>query len=107
MSAVTEIALPYFLARPASRRTATAGVVVIHEGPGISPQLLRFCQRLAAEGYGAVAPDLFFRAGGTQATDYATLAGSLVPDEVRSDLEGAASVLRDAGAVKVGVTGFC
>lgn len=107
MSAVTEIALPYFLARPASRRTATAGVVVIHEGPGISPQLLRFCQRLAGEGYAAVAPDLFFRAGGTQAADYAALMGSLVPDLVRSDLGAAAAVTRDVGAVKVGVTGFC
>ena len=63
---MAELALPYFLARPSSAPgEAAPGVVVIHEGNGISPQLLRFCQRLAAEGYLVVAPDLFYRFGGT------------------------------------------
>jgi carboxymethylenebutenolidase len=100
-----DIALPYFLARPAS--DVTAGVVVIHEGGGISPQLLRVCQRLAAEGYAAVAPDLFFRAGGTGAGDFATLMGSLDPPTTAADLGESAAHLRALGARKVGVTGFC
>lgn len=67
---------------------------MLHEENGISPQLLRVCQRLAAEGYGAIAPDLFFRAGGTEAGDFATLMGSLDRRQTRTDIVAA---LRDVG----------
>jgi carboxymethylenebutenolidase len=103
---MTEISLPYFFARPASD-PPWPGVVVIHEANGISTQLLRFCQRLAAEGYAAIAPDLFFRVGGTEASDYPTLVQSLQLDEQRADLVSAAAALRDLGAATVGITGFC
>jgi carboxymethylenebutenolidase len=102
---MADLQLPYFLARPAA--PATAGVVVIHEGNGMSPQLLRVCERLAAEGYSTIAPDLFFRAGGSEAADFATLIGSLDRQQVLADLTAAAQVLRDLGARKIGVTGFC
>ena len=105
MLAMSDIALPYFLARPAS--AVTAGVVVIHEGGGISPQLLRVCQRLADEGYATVAPDLFFRVGGTGASDFATLIGSLDRTATAADLSESAAHLRALGATKVGITGFC
>jgi carboxymethylenebutenolidase len=103
---MTEIALPYFLALPAAA-PPWPGVVVLHEGNGISPQLLRVCQRLAAEGYGVIAPDLFFRAGGTEAGDFATLIGSLDRDRTRTDIVAASDLLRREGATSVGVTGFC
>ncbi len=99
------IELPYYLARPSA--PATAGVVVIHEGNGISAQLLRVCERLAVEGYAAIAPDLFFRAGGPEAADFATLIGSLDRGQATRDLTEAAGVLRSLGAGRVGVTGFC
>jgi carboxymethylenebutenolidase len=103
---VAEIVSPRFLARPAAD-PPWPGVVVVHEGNGISPQLLRFCERLAGEGYAAVAPDLFFRSGGTEATDFATLIGALRPEQVRADLDAAVDALRAAGATAVGITGFC
>ena len=102
---MAEIALPYFVARPSD--PVTAGVVVIHEGGGISPQLLRVCQRLAAEGYAAIAPDLFFRAGGTGAADFGVLIGSMERDATAADLAESAAHLRALGATKIGVTGFC
>jgi carboxymethylenebutenolidase len=103
---VQPIALPYFLAVPAGG-PPWPGLVVLHEGNGISPQLLRVCQRLAGEGYGVIAPDLFFRVGGTEAGDFATLMGSLQRDRTRADIAEAADRLRGAGASSVGVTGFC
>jgi carboxymethylenebutenolidase len=106
MGRVTDIALPYFLARPAAP-PPWPGVVVIHEGNGISSQLLRVCQRLAAAGYAAIAPDLFFRAGGTEAGDFAALMGSITEAQVRADLDQAAATLRSLGATSIGVTGFC
>lgn len=101
-----DIALPYFLALPAGP-PPWPGVVVIHEGPGVSPQLLRVCQRLAAEGYAALAPDLFFRAGGTMAAPFSELMTALRPEDIHADLAESVAHLRDLGATKVGVTGFC
>lgn len=106
MGLVTEIALPYFLSLPATEGP-WPGIVVIHEGNGITPQLLRTCQRLSAAGYAAIAPDLYFRAGGTESGDFAKLMGSLDVTQVRTDLEAAAAILRGLGASSVGVTGFC
>ena len=100
------IALPNFLSLPAPGGP-WPGIVVIHEGGGISPQLLRLCQRLAAEGYATIAPDLFFRSGGTEASDYATLMGALQPEEVLGDIRASADTLRSLGAERMGVTGFC
>jgi carboxymethylenebutenolidase len=64
--------------------------------------LLRLCQRLAAEGYAAIAPDLFFRAGGTEVGDFATLIGSLDRAKTRADIVTASDVLRREGAASVG-----
>ena len=61
---MVEPALPFFLARPSSA-PPWPGVVVVHEGNGMSPQLLRVCERLAGEGFVAIAPDLFWRFGGS------------------------------------------
>jgi carboxymethylenebutenolidase len=102
---VPEIALPYFLSLPAGE--ARAAVVVIHEGNGISPQLLRFCQRLAGEGYAVVAPDFFYRFGGSEAADPMTMYAGLTPELFLSDLRIAAALVRGAGSGKLGITGFC
>jgi len=100
------IALPYFLSLPESDGP-WPGIVVIHEGGGISPQLLRLCQRLASEGYATIAPDLFFRSGGTEASDYGTLIGALQPEQVLGDIRESADTLRSLGSERIGVTGFC
>jgi carboxymethylenebutenolidase len=103
---VPDIALPYFLSLP-DAAPPWPGVVVIHEGNGISSQLLRVCERLAGEGYATIAPDLFFRVGGSEASDFATLMGSLDRDRTQGDVAAAAAHLKRAGATRLGVTGFC
>jgi carboxymethylenebutenolidase len=101
-----QISLPYFLSLP-EQSGPWPGVVVIHEGGGISPQLLRVCERLATEGYAAIAPDLFFRSGGSEAADFSTLIGALAPEKALADVTEAAETLRGLGAARIGVTGFC
>jgi carboxymethylenebutenolidase len=101
-----DIRPPFFLALPAAP-PPWPGVVVIHEGGGISAQLLRFTERLAAEGYAACAPDVFFRTGGPEAADFMTMIGAVTPEQLRADLAVAIGRLRDAGATSIGVTGFC
>lgn len=103
---MAEIALPYYLSLPAAP-PPWPGVVVIHEGNGMSQQLLRVCERLAAEGYATIAPDLFFRAGGPAAADFSVLMGAMKDDVTAADIESAAATLRSQGATKLGITGFC
>jgi carboxymethylenebutenolidase len=85
------------------------GVVVIQEWWGLQGQIKSICDRLAAAGFHALAPDLF---GGKvipyhdSAAANATM-GSL--DFIRStdeDVRGAARHLASRGG-KVGLTGFC
>jgi carboxymethylenebutenolidase len=100
------IKLPYFLTQPEGTGP-WPGVVVVQEANGISTQLLRLSERLAAEGYLTITPDLFFRLGGTEAAEYTELVPQLKPAETQADLQASAQILRDLGAPKVGITGFC
>lgn len=95
---------PYFLARPKTR--PRAGVVVIHEGNGMGWQLLRVGERLAAEGYLVVAPDVFHRRAAGHG-DWQEAFSTLRKEEFLEDLAQAMAVLREAGAGKIGITGFC
>jgi carboxymethylenebutenolidase len=101
-----DLVVPYFTVTPASP-PPWPGVLVIHEGNGMSPQLLRLCERLGREGYAVAAPDLFFRSGGPEAAGFATLIGALQREEVLADLAAAHAHLRALGATAIGITGFC
>lgn len=52
---------PAHVFRPA--RTPAPGVLVFMDGIGIRPAMLEIGERLAAEGYVALLPDLFYRSG--------------------------------------------
>jgi carboxymethylenebutenolidase len=103
---MAELTTPWFLTRPEGDGP-WPGVVVIHEGNGMSPQLLRFCERLAREGYLTIAPDMFWRSGGPEAGDFAKLMGALQPAEMGADVSAAVAELQRLGCAKIGVTGFC
>ena len=103
---MVDLAVPYYLSTPSA--PVRAGVVVIHEGNGMSLQLLRLCERLAREGFAVAAPDLFFRTGGPAATpDYRDQSGAVQFDEMLNDLGVAVAALRALGAGRIGVIGFC
>ena len=104
-----DISVPYFTARPVDAKPGGPGVVLILEGYGISPQLLRVAQRLAHVGYTVVAPDLFHRFGGSDpdaARDEGWLS-KLTDDEIIDDVNGAHATLRSFGVGPIGITGFC
>jgi carboxymethylenebutenolidase len=103
---VTTLTVPYYLARPTA--PTGVGVVVVHEGNGLTQQLLRLCERLADEGFAVAAPDLFFRTGGPAArSDYREQTGAIQLDQMLDDLAVARAVLTESGAGRIGVTGFC
>jgi len=103
---MTEIAVPFFLSTPATP-PPWPGVVVVMEGMGITPQLLRVCERFAAEGYAAAAPDLYHRFGGSNPDAGGTPFAELRHADGRADIVEVVARLRDMGAATVGVTGFC
>lgn len=103
---MAEPALPYFLARPRSA-PPWPGVVVVHEGNGMSPQLLRVCERLAGEGFVAIAPDHFFRFGGSDPDKAQEHFTALRWGDAKADLDEAVANLRAMGTTRVGITGFC
>jgi dienelactone hydrolase len=65
---VPALTLPYFVSEPDTPNGR--GIVVCHEGLGLTTQILRLGERLAGEGYTVVAPDFFFRTGGPTDTDF-------------------------------------
>ena len=88
------------------------GVVVIQEWWGLVPQIKGVCDRLATEGFTALAPDLYHgeMAGHTEMDKAGELMQSLPPDRAARDMSGAVDYLLANDATSggsVGVIGFC
>ena len=99
-----------YLTRPASG--SGPGVIVIQEWWGLNPQLKGVCDRLAGEGFTALAPDLYH--GELAEHDEMDKAGHLMAsmpmDRAARDLTGAVDFLAGHAAVSgngIGVVGFC
>jgi carboxymethylenebutenolidase len=103
---MADIAVPFFTAVPATP-PPWPGLVVVMEGNGISPQLLRVCERLAHEGYATVAPDLYWRFGGSDPDKTMEHMPQLKHADGLADILESVGWLRAIGATKVGITGFC
>jgi carboxymethylenebutenolidase len=108
---MAEIAVPFFVALPAAP-PPWPGIVVIMEGDGMKPQLLRVCERFAAEGYAVAAPDLYWRFGGSRPDardpgEARAMFGRLQHADGRADIVEVVARLRGLGATSVGITGFC
>lgn len=110
MTATTaaRLPVPFFLARPpADGARPGAAVVVLMEGMGISPQLLRVCERLAREGYLVAAPELFHHLGGPDPSRAGEQYPALRSEDALRDIGDVVAQLRGLGAERIGVTGFC
>jgi carboxymethylenebutenolidase len=88
------------------------GVIVVQEWWGLVPQIRRVCDRLASEGFVALAPDLFH--GDIAQHDEMDKANHLMStlpiDRAADDMSGAVSYLLENESVRgdrVGVVGFC
>lgn len=107
-------AMPAFLAKPSGG--PAPAVIVIQEAFGLNAHIKDVAQRVAAEGYVALAPDVFWRGGKGRTAGYdqlpqaLQLMGELNDADIVADvasavryLEGQASVRAD----RIGITGFC
>ncbi|MDD7969440.1 dienelactone hydrolase family protein [Actinomycetospora lemnae] len=97
-----------YLALPESG--AGPGVIVIQEWWGLTSHIADVTNRLAAEGFVALAPDLYGGATTHDADEAGRLMQQLPVDQAATDLAGAVDFLLDHEAVvgrKVGAVGFC
>ncbi len=86
------------------------GVVVIQEWWGLVDHIKDVCDRLAAEGFLALAPDLYHGKSTKSPDEAGKLMMALRIDEAEKDLRRAAQYLLDHDSTtvsKVGVVGFC
>lgn len=97
-----------YLAVPASGRGP--GVIVIQEWWGLVPHIRHVCDRLAREGFVALAPDLYRGEVGEDPDAAGRLMMDLEIPRAAHDLEGAVAALLDHHAThgaRVGAVGFC
>lgn len=99
-----------YLAVPASG--SGPGVIVVQEWWGLNPQIKGFADRLAGEGFVALAPDLYHGelAEHDEMDKAAHLMNTLPGDRAARDMLGAVDYLLSRDEVvgdKVGVIGFC
>jgi carboxymethylenebutenolidase len=97
-----------YLAVPASGQGP--GVIVIQEWWGLVPHITDVCDRFAAEGFVALAPDLFHGQSTTEPDEAGKLMMTLNLDQAARDMGGAIDYLQGHDTVTstgVGVTGFC
>jgi carboxymethylenebutenolidase len=93
-------------------QTPGPGVMVVQEWWGLIPQLKGVCDRLAIEGFVALAPDLYHGeiAEHTEMDKAGALMEALSPDRAARDMAGAIDYLLGHEATtgdQVGVIGFC
>jgi len=84
------------------------GVIVIQEWWGLVPHIEDVCDRLAAEGFVALAPDLYRGKKASEPDEAGKEMMALQLDRAGKDMSGAVDELRRRSAAdKVGVVGFC
>ncbi len=107
--------MPAYLAKPAGAGPWPA-VLVIQEAFGLNEHIKDVTRRVAAEGYVALAPDLFHRGGKGRTARYdelpkaLELMGGLDDDGIVADVGNAIAHLEKDPAVRrgrIGITGFC
>jgi carboxymethylenebutenolidase len=98
-----------YLAKPAGKGPYP-GIVVIQEWWGLNDQIKGVADRLAAEGYVALVPDLYHGNVTADPEKAHILMRALEDGEVLSDLGSAMSTLKslpEVGSAKIGSIGFC
>lgn len=109
------IKIPAYLSRPKKKGTAPGAVLVIHEVFGLNDHIKTIADRIANEGYVALAPNFFVRAPEPPPKDDTDMqairkAASSIPDEVAiADMQAALDYMKSLDGVskRFASIGFC
>jgi carboxymethylenebutenolidase len=95
-----------YLAQPPSE--PRAGLVVIQEWWGLTPDIKEIADRYAAEGYLSFAPDLYHGVVTEEPDDARKAAMEMDRDRAAEEIDAAIAWLKaERGVSKVGVVGYC
>ena len=97
-----------YLAKP--EQGAGLGLLVIQEWWGLVPHIEDVCERFAAEGFTALAPDLYHGEKTTEPDEAGKLMMAMNFEQAATDLSGAVDLLTNSDDVRgdgIGVVGFC
>lgn len=101
-----------FVAAPQAKERRPA-IIVVQEWWGLTDHIKDIARRYAAEGYVAIAPDLYSRLGNALTTDpgeAGKLMNALKQEDGVKDLNATVTYLKsvpEVNASRIGVTGFC
>ena len=108
-----QIMIPAYVSRPAKKKKAPA-VLVIHEVFGLNDHIKSIADRIAAEGYVAIAPNFFARASDPpkDTSDLQAIrraAASIPPEAANQDMQAALDFIKRDKAVipRLASIGFC
>ena len=95
-----------YLARPPAGQGP--GVIVIQEWWGLVDHIREVCDRFAAAGFVALAPDLYHGVTVAEPDEAGKAMMALKMDQAARDLSGAVDeLIRQSGTARIGVIGFC
>ena len=95
-----------YLATPTSGKGP--GVLVIQEWWGLVPHIKKVCDRFAAEGFSALAPDMYHGKTAAEPGEAEKLYMALNVAQAEKDLRSAAKYLaQHSSTAKLGAVGFC
>ena len=95
-----------YLATPAAGKGP--GVIVLQEWWGLVPHIKHVCDRFAAEGFSAVAPDMYHGQTASEPDGAGKLFMALNIGQAEKDLRGATTYLKiQSLPAKIGAVGFC
>ena len=107
-----KVTMRAYVAAPQTKERRPA-IIVIQEWWGLTDHIKDVAHRYAAEGYVAIAPDLYSRLGYALSTypgEAGKLMGTLQQEDGLKDLNATVAYLQsipEVDATKIGVTGFC
>jgi len=94
--------------------TPRRAVIVVQEAFGVNDHIIDLCERLARDGYMAVAPHMFHRTGDHVFAydDFSSIFShieAMTMDGVMEDIDAAIGAISDSGVAtsKIGIVGFC
>ena len=107
-----KVSMTAFVAAPQTKEKRPT-IIIVQEWWGLTDHIKAIARRYAAEGYVAIAPDLYSRLGHALTTDAGEagkLMNTLKQEDGLADLNATVAYLKsvpEVNAAKIGITGFC
>jgi len=107
-----KVSMTAFVAAPQTKEKRPT-IIIVQEWWGLTDHIKDVARRYAAEGYVAIAPDLYSRLGHALTTDAGEagkLMNTLKQEDGLADLNATVAYLKsvpEVNAAKIGITGFC